>query len=88
MLLQLLRGNLKMGDFGIAKVLECTAACAQTQIGTPYYLSPEICSGAPCEESADFEQDFVTASAARDYAKLNFEMCSSQLRAQSPLIST
>merc|ERR1719428_924821 len=38
-------GNLKMGDFGIAKVLECTAACAQTQIGTPYYLSPEICQG-------------------------------------------
>lgn len=38
-------GNLKMGDFGIAKVLECTAACAQTQIGTPYYLSPEICKG-------------------------------------------
>lgn len=40
-------GNLKMGDFGIAKVLECTAACAQTQIGTPYYLSPEICQGKP-----------------------------------------
>jgi len=38
-------GNIKMGDFGIAKVLECTAACAQTQIGTPYYLSPEICHG-------------------------------------------
>eukprot|EP00415_Alexandrium_ostenfeldii_P002117 UN2117 len=36
-----------MGDFGIAKVLECTAACAQTQIGTPYYLSPEICQGFP-----------------------------------------
>merc|ERR1719210_68130 len=40
-------GNIKMGDFGIAKVLECTAACAQTQIGTPYYLSPEICTGKP-----------------------------------------
>lgn len=40
-------GNIKMGDFGIAKVLECTAACAQTQIGTPYYLSPEICQGKP-----------------------------------------
>lgn len=38
-------GNIKIGDFGIAKVLECTAACAQTQIGTPYYLSPEICQG-------------------------------------------
>jgi NIMA (never in mitosis gene a)-related kinase len=37
--------NMKLGDFGIAKVLECTAACAQTQIGTPLYLCPEICKG-------------------------------------------
>eukprot|EP00392_Amoebophrya_sp_AT5.2_P001596 g1598.t1 len=36
-------GDIKMGDFGIAKVLESTAAVAKTQIGTPYYLSPEIC---------------------------------------------
>lgn len=46
-------GNIKMGDFGIAKVLECTAACAQTQIGTPYYLSPEICKGKPYSWSSD-----------------------------------
>lgn len=38
-------GNLKMGDFGIAKVLACTLAVAKTQIGTPYYLSPELCQG-------------------------------------------
>mmetsp|Transcript_42976 Transcript_42976/g.118850 ORF Transcript_42976/g.118850 Transcript_42976/m.118850 type:complete len:327 (+) Transcript_42976:1-981(+) len=42
-----------MGDFGIAKVLECTAACAQTQIGTPYYLSPEICQGKPYAWGSD-----------------------------------
>merc|ERR1719428_758541 len=46
-------GNMKMGDFGIAKVLECTAACAQTQIGTPYYLSPEICQGKPYSWGSD-----------------------------------
>merc|ERR1719197_1386337 len=46
-------GNIKMGDFGIAKVLECTAACAQTQIGTPYYLSPEICQGKPYSWGSD-----------------------------------
>lgn len=46
-------GNIKMGDFGIAKVLECTAACAQTQIGTPYYLSPEICHGKNYAWSSD-----------------------------------
>jgi len=39
--------NLKLGDFGIAKVLSCTAACARTQIGTPYYLSPEVCQEKP-----------------------------------------
>merc|ERR1719310_769059 len=46
-------GNIKVGDFGIAKVLECTAACAQTQIGTPYYLSPEICQGRPYSYGSD-----------------------------------
>lgn len=40
-------GNLKMGDFGIAKVLSSTLACARTQIGTPYYLSPEVCQEKP-----------------------------------------
>lgn len=38
---------MKMGDFGIAKVLSCTIAVAQTQIGTPYYLSPELCLEKP-----------------------------------------
>lgn len=46
-------GNIKIGDFGIAKVLECTAACAQTQIGTPYYLCPEICKGKPYSWGSD-----------------------------------
>jgi NIMA (never in mitosis gene a)-related kinase len=40
-------GTLKMGDFGIAKVLDCTLALARTQIGTPYYLSPELCKEKP-----------------------------------------
>lgn len=38
---------MKMGDFGIAKVLDCTMAAARTQIGTPYYLSPEVCREKP-----------------------------------------
>nr|CEL65187.1 TPA: Protein kinase domain containing protein, related [Neospora caninum Liverpool] len=37
--------DLQIGDFGIAKMLGSPAACAQTTIGTPYYLSPEICKG-------------------------------------------
>jgi NIMA (never in mitosis gene a)-related kinase len=33
----------KLGDFGISKILEHTTELARTSIGTPYYLSPEIC---------------------------------------------
>ena len=32
----------KLGDFGIARVMEKTTDMAQTVVGTPYYISPEI----------------------------------------------
>ncbi|OHT16615.1 CAMK family protein kinase [Tritrichomonas foetus] len=38
-------GTVKLGDFGIARVLQHTFQLCKTQIGTPYYLSPEICEG-------------------------------------------
>ena len=38
---------IKLGDFGIACVLQSTLDHAQTVIGTPYYLSPEICRRQP-----------------------------------------
>jgi len=35
--------TVKLGDFGISKVLECTHDHAMTVQGTPYYMSPEVC---------------------------------------------
>ncbi|KXJ28678.1 Serine/threonine-protein kinase Nek1 [Exaiptasia diaphana] len=37
----------KLGDFGIARILDSTTDHAQTTVGTPYYLSPEICQQQP-----------------------------------------
>jgi len=40
-------GMVKVGDFGIARILNETSEQASTVIGTPYYLSPEICQHQP-----------------------------------------
>jgi NIMA (never in mitosis gene a)-related kinase len=45
--------RLRVGDFGISKALESTVAFARTTIGTPYYLSPEICMERPYSFSSD-----------------------------------
>lgn len=47
------KGDIKIGDFGIARVLQDTYDCAQTAIGTPYYLSPEICQEKPYNQKSD-----------------------------------
>jgi NIMA (never in mitosis gene a)-related kinase 2 len=31
----------KVGDFGLARVMNCDSVYASTQVGTPYYMSPE-----------------------------------------------
>ena len=38
---------IKLGDFGIARMLNSTLDHAQTTVGTPYYLSPEMCQRKP-----------------------------------------
>lgn len=46
-------GQLKLGDFGISKVLTGSVAFAQTMIGTPYYMSPEVFKGKPYNFKSD-----------------------------------
>ncbi|XP_014773599.1 serine/threonine-protein kinase Nek8 isoform X1 [Octopus bimaculoides] len=42
----------KIGDFGISKVLSSKSK-AYTVVGTPCYLSPELCSGMPYNQKSD-----------------------------------
>jgi len=45
--------TLKLGDFGISKVLESTTDQALTVQGTPYYMSPEVCQSKPYNYTSD-----------------------------------
>ncbi|CAE8657634.1 unnamed protein product [Polarella glacialis] len=44
---------IKLGDFGISRVLEGTAEAAVTIVGTPYYMSPEVCRSEPYNWKSD-----------------------------------
>ena len=44
---------MKLGDLGIARVLDHTKEFAKTMVGTPYYLSPEIIAGKPYNFKSD-----------------------------------
>lgn len=43
----------KLGDFGISRVLEGTEDAAVTMVGTPYYMSPEVCRNEPYNWKSD-----------------------------------
>lgn len=44
---------IKIGDLGIARVLENNCDMATTMIGTPYYMSPELFSNKPYNHKSD-----------------------------------
>jgi len=45
--------EIKLGDFGISRVLEGTTEAAVTIVGTPYYMSPEVCRSEPYNWKSD-----------------------------------
>ena len=47
------RPKVKIGDLGVAKVLDNSSSFAQTMVGTPYYLSPELCEDKPYNNKSD-----------------------------------
>ncbi|XP_076036493.1 uncharacterized protein LOC143022246 [Oratosquilla oratoria] len=46
-------GNVKLGDFGLARTLSSDASFATTCVGTPFYMSPEVVDGREYNEKSD-----------------------------------
>lgn len=45
--------TVKLGDFGISKVLNTTMQAAMSVVGTPHYMSPEVCENRPYNQKSD-----------------------------------
>ena len=45
--------NIKIGDFGLAKELASQSKLAQTNVGTPFYMSPELIAEKRYDERSD-----------------------------------
>ena len=46
-------GEIKLGDFGIARALDHTSEMADSVVGSPLYLSPEIVQAKPYNYKTD-----------------------------------
>lgn len=68
----------KLGDFGISKVLQGTVEAAMTVVGTPYYMSPEVYQNKPYTLKSD-----VWALGCLLYELCTFEVPSSPLNNDS-----
>ena len=60
-------GRYKLGDFGVSRVLRGEMDMAKTNIGTPYYASPEMCK----ENAYSFQSD-IWALGVLMYEVMNF----------------
>ena len=47
------KSEVKIGDLGVAKILNNSGSFAKTLVGTPYYLSPELCGDKPYNNKSD-----------------------------------
>jgi NIMA (never in mitosis gene a)-related kinase len=45
--------RIRLGDFGIARLLDNTRDKARTMVGTPYYLAPELLENKPYSFKGD-----------------------------------
>ena len=57
--------SVRLGDFGIARVLDNTQGLAKTVVGTPYYMSPEVCKN----------EDYGSCSDVWALGCVLYEMC-------------
>jgi NIMA (never in mitosis gene a)-related kinase len=47
------KDDVKIGDFGLSKALAASNMQANTRVGSPLYMSPELCQGKPYDRGAD-----------------------------------
>jgi NIMA (never in mitosis gene a)-related kinase len=45
--------NIKLGDFGLSRILHENSLFAKTRVGTPYYMSPEQINEVCYDEKCD-----------------------------------
>jgi NIMA (never in mitosis gene a)-related kinase len=45
--------KIKIGDLGVAKILDNIEKFTTSKVGTPYYLSPEVCEDRPYNNKSD-----------------------------------